>query len=166
MSSVLPVQTTLARDVALQVVSRKGLWGHCDKENSNPLHSNCSTQVCPVWCPDSVSRVILWAFPQSSCLHTTVASFISQVSAHKVPHWPLSYSSTIPAQRVGPLDNFTLPGNHRSCSICVRLHLFTFSDLDVKTILNCTHTVNVRLSEVKPEHWTVASWIRSPLVLT
>jgi len=38
-----------------------------------------------------------------SCLHTTLASLLSQKSSHTVPHTPLMQTSTLPALFTGPL---------------------------------------------------------------
>lgn len=106
-----PVQITPAIALELQVLSVKGLCVHWARVDSIPLHSMWSTQVCPLPRPYSFWVGILWTLPQSSCLHTTDASFKSQASLHTVPHWFLSKYSTLPSQRFGPPVNFTLPVN-------------------------------------------------------
>ena len=47
-----------------------------------------------------------------NCLHTTVASFLSQSSSHTVPHTPFWHISTLPSFELEPSTNFKSPELH------------------------------------------------------
>ena len=47
--------------------------------------------------------------PRPSCLHTTLASVLSQESSQTVPHTPLWHSSTLPSLEFAPLTRRTVP---------------------------------------------------------
>lgn len=98
----LPEHTTLASSPWLQLCSPQGLVLHAERSTSVPLHSMSSSQIGPVPSPKWAEPGADSGFPQSSCLHTTMASDRSHLSSHTVPHCCFQSTSSRPAQRLGP----------------------------------------------------------------
>ena len=55
-----------------------------------------------------------------NCLHTTVASVLSQKSSQTVPHCPPKHTSTRPSRRVLPSTSLNSPWGHSGGSTIVR----------------------------------------------
>lgn len=100
--SKLPEHSTLASLLWSQLCSPQGLLGHSLRKASFPVQFTLSSQMVPDPWPNRAPPMAFRAVPHSSSLHTTLASFKSQSASHTVPHCLLWYTSSLPAQRVGP----------------------------------------------------------------
>lgn len=100
-----PSHTTPASSVCWQLWAPQPLWEQLDSNVSCPVHWTPSIQIWPLPCPNSALVVARMARPQPTSLHTTLASFKSQLSSHTVPQVPLWRTSTRPEQRLLPPTN-------------------------------------------------------------
>ena len=94
-SMFLPVlHTSDTSSLWLQSVSPHGLPLHSAKAVSVPVHARSSSHIGPVPARSTDTHVLADANP--SCLHATMASFMSKLSSQIVPHWPLYAISSRP----------------------------------------------------------------------
>ena len=82
---------------------------HSSGECSRPVQLISPINMFVLPRPKKPELGIFWALPHWRYVHTTAASFISQVSSHTLPHWPFWYNSTLPVHLLDPLTNLTLP---------------------------------------------------------
>jgi len=97
--------STLASSMCVQLWTPHPLWLQSEICASLPEQSTLSSQIRPVPCP---SVPLLVADGKPSCLQTTLASFISQLSSQTVPHSPPAKTSTLPVDGVLPISRIEL----------------------------------------------------------
>jgi len=107
----LPEHTTLASSPWWHPVTPLGLALHLERLSSVPVQLTSDSQMGPLPRPKWAKPGAAMATPQPSCQHTTLASLMSQLSSHTVPHWCRSSTSTLPAQRLGPFTSWTAIGS-------------------------------------------------------